>query len=84
MGIGTIIGWIVVGAIAGWIAEKVMGRDDGLLTNIVIGIIGAVVGGALLGWVSTESGWIWSILVSAIVAIILLWIVNMVRGRSAR
>jgi uncharacterized membrane protein YeaQ/YmgE (transglycosylase-associated protein family) len=82
MGIGAVIGWIIVGAIAGWIAEKVMGRDDSLLMNIVIGIVGAVIGGLLLGWVSAESGWIWSIIVSAIVAIILLWIVGMVRRRT--
>ncbi|MCA0921839.1 GlsB/YeaQ/YmgE family stress response membrane protein [Pseudooceanicola nanhaiensis] len=40
------LGWlaaIIVGALAGWIAEKLMRADHGLLTNIVLGIIGAVV-----------------------------------------
>ena len=88
MGIGPIIGWLVVGAIAGWIAEKILGRDDSLLMNIVIGIVGAIAGGWLFGVLfgrslSAESGWIWSILVSVIGALILLWIVGMIRGRRA-
>jgi uncharacterized membrane protein YeaQ/YmgE (transglycosylase-associated protein family) len=88
MGIGTLIGWIVVGAIAGWIAEKILGRDDSLMMNIIIGIVGAVVGGWLFGLIfgaslTSESGWIWSILVSVIGAVILLWIVGMIRGRRA-
>ncbi|PKO10541.1 MAG: GlsB/YeaQ/YmgE family stress response membrane protein [Chloroflexi bacterium HGW-Chloroflexi-2] len=42
--------WIIVGAIAGWLAGKVMkGRGFGLLGNIVIGVIGALVGGWLAG-----------------------------------
>lgn len=88
MGIGTIVGWLIVGAIADWIAEKIMGRDDSLIMNIVIGIVGAIAGGWLLGLLfgislSAQSGWIWSILVSVIGAVILLWIVGMVRGRRA-
>jgi uncharacterized membrane protein YeaQ/YmgE (transglycosylase-associated protein family) len=88
MGIGTLIGWIVVGAIAGWIAEKILGRDDSLMMNIIIGIVGAVVGGWLFGLIfgaslTSESGWIWSILVSVAGAVILLWIVGMIRGRRA-
>ena len=85
MGIGAIIGWLVVGAIAGWIAEKIMGRDDSLLMNIVIGIVGAVIG----GWIFTAlfdapgtGGWIGSIVVSVIGAVILLWIIGMVRRRT--
>jgi len=42
--------WIIVGAIAGWLAGKVMkGRGFGLLGNIVIGVVGALVGGWLAG-----------------------------------
>ncbi len=42
--------WIIVGAIAGWLAGKVLkGRGFGLLGNIVIGVIGALVGGWLAG-----------------------------------
>ena len=38
----SIIAWIIVGIIAGWIAEKIMGRNDGLLMNLVIGVVGVV------------------------------------------
>lgn len=44
MGLG-IIGWIVIGIVAGWLAEKVMGRNHGLLTNLIVGVVGALLGG---------------------------------------
>ena len=44
MGLG-IIGWIVIGIVAGWLAEKVMGRNHGLVTNLIVGVIGALLGG---------------------------------------
>jgi uncharacterized membrane protein YeaQ/YmgE (transglycosylase-associated protein family) len=46
-----IIAWIVLGAIAGFIANMLMGNREGLLMTIVLGIIGAVVGGWLAGTV---------------------------------
>jgi uncharacterized membrane protein YeaQ/YmgE (transglycosylase-associated protein family) len=47
-GIG-ILGWIIIGALAGWIASKIMGTDaqEGEMANIVIGIAGALLGGFL-------------------------------------
>lgn len=39
------LGWIVIGIVAGWLAEKVMGRNHGLLTNLVVGVVGALIGG---------------------------------------
>ena len=48
MGLG-IIGWIVIGIVAGWLAEKVMGRNHGLVTNLVVGVIGALLGGWIAG-----------------------------------
>ena len=44
MGLG-IIGWIVIGIVAGWLAEKVMGRNHGLVTNLIVGVVGALIGG---------------------------------------
>jgi uncharacterized membrane protein YeaQ/YmgE (transglycosylase-associated protein family) len=43
------LGWIIIGALAGWIGSKIMGTDarQGGIANIVIGIVGAVVGGFL-------------------------------------
>jgi len=48
MGLG-IIGWIVIGIVAGWLAEKVMGRSHGLITNLIVGIVGALLGGFVAG-----------------------------------
>jgi len=48
MGLG-IIGWIVIGIVAGWLAEKVMGRSHGLVTNLIVGVIGALLGGLTAG-----------------------------------
>ena len=39
------IAWIIIGIIAGWLAEKIMKRDHGLLTNLIVGVIGALLGG---------------------------------------
>ena len=46
-----IIAWIVLGAIAGFIANLIMGSRDGLVMMIVLGIVGAVVGGFIAGTV---------------------------------
>jgi len=48
VGLG-IIGWLIIGIVAGWLAEKVMGRNHGLLTNLVVGVVGAFLGGWIAG-----------------------------------
>ena len=46
-----LVAWIIFGALAGWVASKLAGRDDqmGCLMNIVVGVIGAFIGGAVVG-----------------------------------
>lgn len=83
----SIIAWIIVGIIAGWIAEKIMGRSDSLIMNLVIGVVGAIVGGFIMnmfGAADTTGINIWSIFVAVLGAVVLLAIVNAVRGRAAR
>ena len=46
-----IIAWIVLGAIAGWLTNMIMGGGEGVIATIILGIIGAVVGGYLAGTV---------------------------------
>ncbi len=46
-----IIAWIVLGAIAGWITNLIMGGKEGVIATIILGIVGAVVGGFLAGTV---------------------------------
>ena len=76
--------WIIVGIVAGFIAEKVMKTDMGLLMNLGVGLVGALIGGflfSLLG-LSDDGGFLYSTLVATIGAILLLWIVGMVRKRT--
>jgi uncharacterized membrane protein YeaQ/YmgE (transglycosylase-associated protein family) len=46
----TIIAWLVVGAIAGWVAQYILKSKSGLVTMIGFGIVGAIVGGAIGAW----------------------------------
>ena len=84
----TSVGWfsyIVIGAIAGWLAGKIVrGRGSGILMNIVVGICGALIGGFLLSFfVDTGGGGWWFTLFTAILgSVILLWILGMVRRRT--
>ncbi|MEM1117653.1 MAG: GlsB/YeaQ/YmgE family stress response membrane protein [Bacteroidota bacterium] len=81
-----LIFWIIVGAAAGWLAEKIMKADMGLGMNIVVGIVGALIGGFivdLLPFVSSDGGLIWSILVATLGAVVLLWGVNKFRKKSS-
>lgn len=77
------IGYIIIGALAGWIAGKlVRGGGDGLLMNIVIGVIGALIGGFLLSFfLNTAGGGFFFTLFTAILgSVILLWILGKVRS----
>ncbi|GAC1407036.1 MAG: GlsB/YeaQ/YmgE family stress response membrane protein [Burkholderiaceae bacterium] len=84
--------WIVIGGILGWLASLVMKTDaqQGLILNIVVGIVGALLGGWLLapllgtGTINQNDFSVSSLLVSFLGAIILLAIVNLVRRGSAR
>lgn len=78
--------WIIVGIIAGWLAEQIMKTDMGILMNLVVGIVGALIGGAIITYLTPfddDGGLIWSILVATLGAVLLLWIVNKVRGSRA-
>jgi len=78
----SILGAIVIGILAGWIAEQVMGRRHGLLTNLIVGVVGALLGAFIAGALNIGFAGFWgSLLVSTIGAILLLWIVGMMRRR---
>ena len=77
-----IVAWLVIGAIAGWLAGKVVeGGGFGLLVDIVVGIIGAVIGGWLAGvaGIGVGGGIISSIIVALIGAIILLVVLRLIK-----
>ena len=78
------LGWIaaiIVGAIAGWIAEKIMKSDHGLLTNIILGIVGAVVLNFILLAIvgSTLGGWLGQLVIGVIGACLLIAGYRMIR-----
>lgn len=78
----SIIGAIVIGILAGWIAEQVMGREHGLLTNLVVGVVGAFLGAFVASALGVGFAGFWgSLVVSTIGAIVLLAIVGMFRPR---
>ena len=86
MGIGAIIGWIIIGLIAGALAKFIMPGDDpgGFIITIILGIAGALVGGFLAGLIGIGGGGIiWSIIIATIGAIILLAIYRAVAGNRA-
>ncbi|MBP9732605.1 MAG: GlsB/YeaQ/YmgE family stress response membrane protein [Candidatus Magasanikbacteria bacterium] len=79
-----IILWIILGALAGWIASLIMKTDvqQGAIGNIIIGIIGALLGGfvmSLIGSTGVTGFNLYSLLVAILGAIILIWIIRAIR-----
>ena len=82
----SIIAWLVLGAIAGFIGSKIVdSTGQGLMLDIVLGIIGAVVGGyafTLLGAAPVTGFNLYSVFVAIVGAVIVLAIYHMVAGRG--
>lgn len=80
-----IIIWIVFGGIVGWVGSLIMGTDDqqGIILNVVVGIIGAVLGGFIMNFFG-ESGVtgfnLYSFMVALVGAVVLLAIVKFMRA----
>jgi uncharacterized membrane protein YeaQ/YmgE (transglycosylase-associated protein family) len=74
---------IVVGALAGWLAERLTRSDMGLLANIVMGIIGAVVGNFLLRLLGVGPAWgfLGNLITATVGAVIVITIYRAVAGR---
>lgn len=82
-GFGWIIS-IILGAIAGWIAEQIMKSEHGLIMNIILGILGALVGNwlARLVFGTTAGGAIGQLVVAVIGACVLIWLGRLIRSKS--
>ena len=80
----SIIGWIILGAIAGWLASQVSsGRGLGCFGDTVVGIIGGLIGGfvfGIIGGAGVTGFNLWSLLVAFIGALILLALVRVLRN----
>lgn len=81
MAIESILAFLLIGAIAGWLAGKLMkGGGYGLLGNIVVGVIGAVIGGFVFDTVGIRAGGIiGSIVIATVGAGILLFAVGLIK-----
>ena len=89
----NLLGWIIIGGMAGWLASVVTGRNQrqGCITNIIVGVIGAALGGAIFNFVtgrgfnvnlgSFDITSLWGFAVAVVGAVVLLAIVNLVSRR---
>ncbi|MCA0933124.1 GlsB/YeaQ/YmgE family stress response membrane protein [Lutimonas saemankumensis] len=78
----SFIYFIVIGAIAGWLAGKIMqGGGFGLLMNMVLGIIGGVVGGWLFSFLgfSTDGGILGSLVTAVVGAVLILYVGRLIK-----
>ena len=85
--IGQIIAWIIIGLIAGALGKLIMPGDDpgGIIVTILLGIAGAFVGGYLTSLIGLGGGgFIWTIIVATLGAIILLAIYRALVGARSR
>jgi uncharacterized membrane protein YeaQ/YmgE (transglycosylase-associated protein family) len=88
----NILIWLVVGGLIGWVASKIMATDaqQGIILNVVVGIVGAVLGGWLIsplvgeGTINSGDFSLGGLVVSLIGAIILLAVVNLFRRSRLR
>ena len=83
----SIIGWLILGLIAGFIGSKIVNKSgEGLLLDIVLGIVGALVGGflfSLVGAAPVTGLNIYSMIVAVVGAIVVLFIYHAIAGRRS-
>ncbi len=81
--------WLIVGALIGWVASSLMGRREGLLLNIIVGIAGAFIGGLLLTpyfgitTINQNNFSLPALMVSLLGAVVLMAVVNLFSRRGA-
>jgi len=76
-------GMLVIGFLAGYVAEKAMNREHGLFTNILVGIAGSFIGGTLAGVLDIHyQGFLGNLVVAVAGAVILLWIFGRAKARG--
>lgn len=76
----TLLLWIVIGAISGWLAAAIVGGGFGLIGDIIVGVVGAFIGGWLfrsMGWHTPFGGLAGTIFVAFVGAVILLLILRL-------
>jgi uncharacterized membrane protein YeaQ/YmgE (transglycosylase-associated protein family) len=89
----NLLGWIIIGGLAGWLASVITGRNkrQGCITNVIVGIIGAALGGALFNLITGHGFTIslasinitslWGFAIAVVGAVVLLAVVNLFTRR---
>jgi len=78
------LGMLIIGILAGWVAEKITASDHGLLTNLLVGIAGSFVGGSLASLMNLQfEGWLGNLLIAAIGAVLVLWLWRLLTAQRA-
>ncbi len=75
------VGYIIIGLLAGFIASRIMKTREGLVLDLVLGVVGALLGGFLLSFVvdTADKGWWFTLFAAILGAVILLWGLRLVR-----
>ena len=81
----SIISWIILGLIAGFIGSKIVNKQgQGMLLDIALGVVGAIVGGIIfsfLGVTGITGLNIWSMIVAIVGSVVVLWAYHVISGR---
>ena len=79
----NIILYLLIGAVAGWLAGRIMrGGGFGLLWNIIIGIVGGFIGGWLMSLLNIQkAGLLWELIVAVIGAVVLLFVISLFKKK---
>jgi len=82
-----LLGWIVLGGLAGWLASLLMDERQGCMLNIVVGIVGAVIGGLVfsrLGRTGITGFNIWSLGIAIVGSVLFLFLLRLLKGKDRR
>ena len=83
----SIFGWVILGLVAGFIASRIVNaQGQGLMLDIVLGVVGAIVGGFLFSLLGTDgiTGFnLYSMFVAIVGSVVVLWIYHALTGRRA-
>ncbi|WP_412065947.1 GlsB/YeaQ/YmgE family stress response membrane protein [Rhizobium sp. SYY.PMSO] len=81
----SVIGWIILGLVAGFIGSKIVNKSgQGVIMDVVLGIVGAIVGGLVFSVVGASgvTGFnIYSLIVAVIGSVVVLWLYHALQGR---
>lgn len=79
-----LVGWIVLGGLAGWLASLLLDEQRGCLINVVVGVVGGVLGGLIFNQLGSRgvTGFnLWSLAVAILGSLVLLAVVRLLRGK---